>query len=134
MGILSASIHWAANRHRGETPRSEPSDGVDVGPVEALAGGNPVVVRPSGADDEVVVVRTRAGLFAVTNRCTHLGAALAEGTFTSETVTCPRHGFTFELSSGRCLSRGRRKPSPLSTWPVWTTAGRIVLGTPQAEK
>ncbi len=69
-------------------------------------------VNVDGVD--VLLVRSGDGVFAVGNRCTHQGAPLDKGTVklagSLRTVTCPVHGSTFDLGSGRVLRGPATKP------------------------
>ncbi|MBI4358898.1 MAG: Rieske 2Fe-2S domain-containing protein [Candidatus Omnitrophica bacterium] len=52
--------------------------------------------------NEVAVFKTPQGFRACQNLCPHAGGALVEGTVEGETVTCPLHGWQFDLQSGAC--------------------------------
>lgn len=41
--------------------------------------------------------------FAIEMTCKHHGADLTEGTMDGNTVTCPRHGWQYDLNTGQCL-------------------------------
>jgi nitrite reductase/ring-hydroxylating ferredoxin subunit len=115
----------------GPTPR--PPAVVDLGPdPPALAGGRAVVLGPQG--ESVLVVRTRRGLFAVTNRCPHRGLPLDDARVTGHTLVCPFHGWRFDLRSGHC--RGRNPPAgPLATYRAWRAAGHVFLAAvPRSRK
>lgn len=56
-------------------------------------GGTPVALYNVGGT-----------LYATHNTCPHRGGPLGEGTLDEATVTCPWHGFQFEVASGRCLT------------------------------
>ena len=42
--------------------------------------------------------------YAIDDTCTHAGASLAEGAVAGTVVTCPWHGATFDITTGRVLS------------------------------
>jgi nitrite reductase/ring-hydroxylating ferredoxin subunit len=44
-------------------------------------------------------------VYALDAECTHAGAPLCEGEVAGTRLTCPWHGATFDLVSGRALSR-----------------------------
>jgi nitrite reductase/ring-hydroxylating ferredoxin subunit len=59
------------------------------------------------ADREAVVVRAGTGeVFAIARACPHEGYPLEEGMVIGETITCPWHGWRFDLRSGACLTAG----------------------------
>lgn len=43
-------------------------------------------------------------VFATTNTCPHRGGPLGEGELDGEVVTCPWHGFQYEVKTGKCLT------------------------------
>jgi nitrite reductase (NADH) small subunit len=73
---------------------------------------------------EVVVARDLDGsVYALRNRCAHMGARLSGGRLLEKVVgddvdqyeltdelvlRCPWHGFEFELASGRCIASPKR--------------------------
>lgn len=52
----------------------------------------------------VVLLRRGQRIFAIGQRCSHLGGPLSEGELDGTVVTCPWHGSRFSLESGRVLS------------------------------
>jgi nitrite reductase (NADH) small subunit len=57
------------------------------------------------ADRIVAVFRQGDAVFALDGICPHAGGPLAEGTLQGGVVTCPWHGWQFDLSTGRhCLT------------------------------
>ena len=58
--------------------------------------------RPLDVDGlRVALFNDGARLYAVDDRCPHRGASLGEGLLTAGTVTCPWHGWTFDVRTGR---------------------------------
>ena len=53
---------------------------------------------------ELAVFPIDGGYTALDNSCTHQGAALAEGYVEESTVSCPWHGWRFDLRTGACLT------------------------------
>jgi len=72
----------------------------EVGPVGDLAPGS---VRGAG---RYAVGNRDGALFAVTRRCRHLGADLANGSIDREgCLVCPWHGARYDVTTGR-MTRG----------------------------
>ena len=52
-------------------------------------------------DERIVVGRTEDGLAAFSDRCTHRGGPLSDGTLICGTVQCPWHGSQFDVKTGK---------------------------------
>ena len=83
---------------------------------------------------EVALFHAEGHFYALGNRCPHRSGPLVKGrmeTFDGTlAVRCPIHGWLFELSSGRCLTRpGASTP----VYPVICTQEKICLGSPQGQ-
>jgi nitrite reductase/ring-hydroxylating ferredoxin subunit len=69
---------------------------VEVGPVAELVPGT---IHGVG---RYAVGNSAGELFAVTRRCRHLGADLADGSIDGEgCLVCPWHGASYDVASGR---------------------------------
>ncbi len=87
---------------------------------------------------EVALIRAEGALYAVGNRCPHRSGPLVRGKVehvpenpadpsskTTLAVRCPIHGWLFELSTGRCLTR---PSASVPTYPVECDNGQICIG------
>ncbi|MEC4683468.1 MAG: Rieske 2Fe-2S domain-containing protein [Nitrospirota bacterium] len=54
---------------------------------------------------EIALFKLEGQFYAVENRCPHRGGYLADGSVRGHNVTCPLHGWTFDLTSGQSLTR-----------------------------
>lgn len=72
---------------------------------------------------EVVICRTRDGIFALDNICTHAHARMCEGRLRATRLICPLHGASFDIRDGRVL--GPPAVASLSTFPVRITDDTI---------
>ncbi|MBV9619753.1 MAG: Rieske 2Fe-2S domain-containing protein, partial [Gammaproteobacteria bacterium] len=59
---------------------------------------------------EVVLCRTREGLYALDNICTHAHARLCEGRLRATRLVCPLHGGAFDIRDGRPLGPPAQVP------------------------
>jgi nitrite reductase [NAD(P)H] small subunit len=93
-----------------------PADVIPLGEGKAFALG----------DHTVAVFRTRQGaLYATQHTCPHKQGPLADGTIGGTTLTCPLHGFKYDLASGRALGHDC---GALTTYPVHINeAGEILV-------
>lgn len=101
-------------------------DWADVGALDGLTS------RPSRTlvdDQQVLLVRDGERVYAIGNQCTHQGAGLDKGVVkiagSVRTVTCPAHGSTFNLESGKVMRPPATKPVP--AYDVKIEDGRIFV-------
>lgn len=73
-----------------------------------------MVVRSVGGR-EIVVCRTKNGLHALDNICTHAYARLNEGRLRGMQLICPLHGASFDVRDGRALGGPASHPLPTHT-------------------
>lgn len=55
-------------------------------------------------DEKVLLSRRGAIVTCFQNACAHLGLTIDEGEVEGGIITCPHHGFEYDLSSGECLT------------------------------
>lgn len=51
---------------------------------------------------DILLVRRDGRLFAYRNACPHQGMPLHDGQLAGDTITCPWHGYCFDVTSGEC--------------------------------
>jgi nitrite reductase (NADH) small subunit len=75
--------------------------------VAAVSDVPPGTSKEVMADDQVVALFNADGTFyALDGVCPHAGGPLGEGTLRGTTVTCPWHGWQFDVKTGEnCLNR-----------------------------
>jgi len=52
---------------------------------------------------EVLLVNIKGEIFASENECPHQGSPLQSGIVKDGYLSCPRHGYRFDLKNGNCL-------------------------------
>lgn len=91
-----------------------------VARVDDIAPGTATVVDTG---DRSVAVYNVAGTFHATdNACLHQGAELGCGVLTGSTVTCPLHGWQFDVITGACLTTPGQQ---VQSFPVRVDGGEI---------
>lgn len=68
---------------------------IPVGQMKKIEKGN----------KEILLVNVGGKLYAIDDRCGHMNMSLAAGKLTGKHVTCPFHGATFDVTSGKAVAR-----------------------------
>jgi len=76
---------------------------VKVASVSQVAPGSGIVASVN--DKEVAVFNVDGTFYAIDNVCKHRGGPLGEGELDSDTVTCPWHGWQYNVKTGVCLTK-----------------------------
>jgi NADPH-dependent 2,4-dienoyl-CoA reductase/sulfur reductase-like enzyme/nitrite reductase/ring-hydroxylating ferredoxin subunit len=76
-------------------------------------------------EEEVLLVRAAAGIFAIDPHCSHYHGPLAEGLVSGQSIRCPWHHACFDLRTGEAS----RAPAlnPLAVWNVEQDGERIFV-------
>jgi nitrite reductase/ring-hydroxylating ferredoxin subunit len=63
-------------------------------------------------ETEVLVANLDGKLYAIGNKCTHVGGPLGKGKLEGSVVTCPWHGSRFDVKSGAVIAGPAANPEP----------------------
>jgi len=77
------------------------SDFIKIATVDEIAPGQAKLVEVNG--NEIALFHVDGQFHAIDNNCTHVGGPLCEGEISGSEVTCPWHGATFDITTGRAL-------------------------------
>jgi 3-phenylpropionate/trans-cinnamate dioxygenase ferredoxin subunit len=61
-------------------------------------------LRVEAGGHEILLCRCEGGLYAIDDVCTHDGGPLDQGELEGCRVVCPRHGATFDVTTGEALT------------------------------
>lgn len=89
-------------------------------PLEAFEDGRPLRFQKEGHD--VLLVRLGTKIMAYRNQCPHLGMPLDRGPMEGTVITCPWHGFRFDLLTGECRTAPHVQLEP---FPVRVEGQRV---------
>jgi len=65
----------------------------------------PGMVRELQLDGKVIALSNVGGkLYAIDNVCLHRGGPLGEGELSGQVVTCPWHGWQYDVTSGKLVT------------------------------
>lgn len=65
-------------------------------------GGKIVVDGPN--QEKIALFNINGIIYALENSCPHMGGPLGDGDIDDGTVTCPWHGWQFDIASGCCIN------------------------------
>lgn len=71
---------------------------VQAARADEIAEGASKCVKLDGV--RILLVREKGEIFAVENRCPHLGLSMEKGKVRDGSITCPWHGSSFDLRTG----------------------------------
>lgn len=63
--------------------------------------GGMIAVKLEGT--EVLLANIGGNIYAIDNRCPHMGGNLSKGMLNGQVVTCPVHGSQFDVTTGKNL-------------------------------
>ena len=76
----------------------------------------------------VVLARTGADVYACGDVCTHRGGPLAEGKLSGTRLTCPWHGWMFDIRTGQCAYPARG--APIASYAVRIDGNEVFVAVP----
>src|SRR6202171_2569997 len=105
--------------------------GPDLSPGIALSEFSGATLLGHVGDDEVLLVRSGAEIFAIDAHCSHYHGPLAEGVVDGEGIRCPWHHACFDLRTGEAT----RAPAlnPVAVWTVEREGDRIFVRQKRAQ-
>lgn len=88
---------WAADRRLRDTASTE----ADLGTIDALKSAGSKIVSFRGGRYRIIADGNDLTIFSV--RCPHMLGPLDDAPIEGGTVTCPWHGYRFDVRSGQCV-------------------------------
>ncbi|MBN1448856.1 MAG: Rieske (2Fe-2S) protein [Bacteroidetes bacterium] len=107
------------------------SDGAfeSVLPFARLRSGAGIPVRVRDVDIALFLIEGK--VFAVENLCPHQHIpVLAEGELDGRILTCPMHGWSFDITTGRCTHASCR----LRHFETRVEGGEVFIAVPEDER
>ena len=86
---------------------------VSTVPSEKLGEGEPLKVKVE--DKQVILIKVDGVIYAMLNRCPHLGCFMHKGELSGHLLTCPCHDWVFDIRTGRFTV------APEITIPIFVT-------------
>ena len=90
---------------------------------KSLTENGPQIIEIQGR--KIVLVRSGGAVHAVDDTCPHLGGSLGKGTIQDNCIVCPRHHWSFDFSTGKCVEGVADEK--ITVHEVKTESGKILL-------
>lgn len=94
-----------------------------VARLDDLAAGQPKLVEVGTV--RVVLARVGETVYACDDMCIHSGGPLSEGKLSGTRLTCPWHGWSYDVTSGACLLPAHARERRIRVYPARVEAGEI---------
>jgi nitrite reductase/ring-hydroxylating ferredoxin subunit len=72
----------------------------------------------------IAVYRIEGGLYGIEADCRHMKASIAHGRVEGHTITCPAHGWQYDITTGACLNEPWAQ---LKTYSVVVEDGQVYV-------
>ena len=74
---------------------------VSVAKLADIPAGGTLKVKGEGVD--IMLAKAGDKVYALADRCPHMGGSLSGGTLDGTTIKCPNHGAMFDIATGKNL-------------------------------
>ncbi|HWP69006.1 MAG TPA: Rieske (2Fe-2S) protein, partial [Rectinemataceae bacterium] len=64
-------------------------------------------IKVSVKGTEIMLANVGGAIYALENRCPHMGGSLADGVVEGSAIKCPRHGAKFDLTTGKNIGQAK---------------------------
>ncbi|RMH37777.1 MAG: non-heme iron oxygenase ferredoxin subunit [Nitrospirae bacterium] len=98
---------------------------VRVAGTQDLAPGTGMVAEVRG--HRIAVFHVDGQFYAIDNTCVHRGGPLGEGELNGEVVSCPWHGWEYNVKTGACLTN---PSASVKTYPVVVENSDVMVELP----
>jgi len=81
-----------------------------IATVREVPEGGALVVQ-GHKEEEIALFKVKGEIYALENTCPHMGGPLGEGECAGGVVTCPWHGWAFDVKTGSCQNVEEGRPA-----------------------
>ncbi len=103
---------------------------IEAGDVQEFPAESKSCVEVSGFS--LVICHVKGALHAAANICPHAGLPLGDGDMTGTLLTCPYHGYTYDMTTGRNFDDPH--DALLIMFPIRVQDGRVEVNLPLADE
>ncbi|MBT1072246.1 Rieske (2Fe-2S) protein [Pelotalea chapellei] len=76
------------------------------------------------SDREILLINVKGTIYACENECPHQSSPMTAGVVKEGSISCPRHGYRFNLANGTCADHPEYT---LKTYPVQVNGEEILV-------
>ncbi len=87
-----------------------------------LQENRPNVVFPKGLS--ILLIKKAGQIYALSNKCAHMGCGMGGGTLNGYTLQCPCHDWRYDIRTGEFLNAGEIK---IPTYQWQSVDGKIYI-------
>lgn len=120
--LFPSDVEEASSGRATPTPAPSTTAGRVLLAASELADGEVMELMIDG--EPVALCRVGDSFHAVDGTCPHAGGPLGEGQLDGTELTCPYHGWSFDVRTGACLMDDELEVRPL---PIRVVDGQVVL-------
>jgi nitrite reductase (NADH) small subunit len=95
-----------------------------VAETESIPSGQGLVVEAGGK--QIAVFNCEGRFYGTQNACPHRGGPLADGLLEGTVLSCPWHGYEFDVTSGECHTNPK---TPIKTFAVKVEGNAVLVDT-----
>ncbi len=95
-------------------------DFITVAKVADLKPGQAKMILAGG--HQIALFNVRGNFYATSNVCLHMGGPLGDGDLSDNVVSCPYHGWEYDVKTGECITSPTLK---VQTYPVQVNGEEI---------
>ena len=103
------------------------TDWIHAGGEDSVQEGRGTVIRVR--DVTLAFFKVDGAYYALSNACPHMGGPLGLGTLSGHVVTCPWHGWTWDVRNGTNVRVPKLKA--VQCFPVKAVDGQLYVELPQ---
>ena len=108
------------------TQQTENIEYVEIAPASELPNGDRLFVEIEGK--QIVIFNIAGQFFSIADVCSHDDGPVGDGDLEGYEITCPRHGASFDVRTGKVLSLPAIVDIP--AYPTRLMDGQIEIGLP----
>jgi nitrite reductase/ring-hydroxylating ferredoxin subunit len=98
------------------------SEFVEVAQLDQIPSGTSSFVQMG--DKSIALFNVDGRIYAIDDACAHQGSSLAQGKFNGKTVTCPSHGWRYDVTTGDLTTV---PDFGVASYPVQVVEGKIMV-------